>query len=99
MFHTYQCYVLEQSRACRCFLHTSVMYWNSPEPVNVSYIPVLCIGTVQSLYMFLTYQCYVLEQSRACKCFIHTSVMYWNSSEPVDVSYIPVLCIGTVQSV
>ena len=65
MFHTYQCYVLEQSRACRCFLHTSVMHWNSPEPVNVSYIPVLCwnspepvnvsyipvlcIGTVQSL--------------------------------------------------
>ena len=90
MFHTYQCYVLEQSRACKCFIHTSVMYWtspepvdvscvmywNSPEPVNVSYIPVLCIGTVQS---------------------IHTSVMYWNS-EPVNVSYIPVLCIGTVQS-
>ena len=45
MFHTYQCYVLEQSRACKCFIHTSVMYWNSPEPVNVSYIPVLCIGS------------------------------------------------------
>ena len=45
MFHTYQCYVLEQSRDCKCFIHTSVMYWNSPEPVNVSYIPVLCIGT------------------------------------------------------
>ena len=38
MFHTYQCYVLEPSRACKCFIHTSVMYWNSPEPVNVSYI-------------------------------------------------------------
>ena len=98
MFHTYQCYVLEQSRACKCFIHTSVMYWNSPEPVYVSYIPVLCIGTVQSMLMFHTYQCYVLEQSRACKCFLHTSVMYWNSPEPVNISYIPVLCIGTVQS-